>query len=105
MTELKIIRTDAEQGLAAAFAAARGALPGADGVRTLRERAFETFEAGGLPHRRIELLGRSLQQEVEFTLCSSKTHASEDTDPVAAVRARPGNIPGFLPGLGRNEAT
>ena len=54
MAELKVIRTNAEQGLAEAFAGARAKLPGAGAVKSLRESAFHTFEAKGLPHRRVE---------------------------------------------------
>ena len=54
MAELKVIRTNAEQGLADAFAGARANLPGAGAVKSLREHAFHTFESKGLPHRRVE---------------------------------------------------
>ena len=47
-------RTDAEVALADAFGIARTRLPGAEGVRHLREAAFGTFAAAGLPHRRVE---------------------------------------------------
>lgn len=45
------MKTPAEQALSAAYASARGRLPG---VSALREQAFSTFEARGLPHRRVE---------------------------------------------------
>lgn len=48
------MKTSAEQALSAAYIAARGALPGKGAVATLREQAFERFEARGLPHRRVE---------------------------------------------------
>jgi Fe-S cluster assembly protein SufD len=54
MAELKVIKTAAEEGLAEAFAGARATLPGAASVKSLRESAFRTFEAKGLPHRRVE---------------------------------------------------
>src|SRR5262245_11947137 len=54
MAELKVIKTAAEQGRAEAFAGARAQLPGAAAVKSLRESAFRTFEARGLPHRRVE---------------------------------------------------
>jgi Fe-S cluster assembly protein SufD len=54
MAELKVIKTAAEEGLAEAFAGARASLPGAAAVKSLRESAFRTFEAKGLPHRRVE---------------------------------------------------
>jgi Fe-S cluster assembly protein SufD len=51
--EITPIKTAAESGLAAAFAALRGRLP--DGaVAARREAAFRRFEAQGLPHRRVE---------------------------------------------------
>jgi Fe-S cluster assembly protein SufD len=53
MAEIRQIKTAAEQGLADAFAAARGRLPGAT-IAGMREAAFESFEASGLPHRRVE---------------------------------------------------
>ncbi len=52
--ELRQVKTAAEQGLADAFAAARGSLPGAAAVAALREAAFGRFVAKGLPHRRVE---------------------------------------------------
>ncbi len=51
--EIRQIKTAAEQGLAEAFAAAKAKLPGPD-IAGMREAAFETFEAKGLPHRRVE---------------------------------------------------
>lgn len=52
--DVRAMKTPAEQALSAAFAAARGALPGKGVVGTLREDAFRRFDASGLPHRRIE---------------------------------------------------
>jgi Fe-S cluster assembly protein SufD len=52
--EVSAIKTPAEQGLALAYADARGTLPGTSAVGALREDAFHKFEAGGLPHRRVE---------------------------------------------------
>src|SRR6478736_15479 len=52
--EIRPIKTAAETALAASFAAAKGALPGAPAVATLREDAFRRFDAAGLPHRRVE---------------------------------------------------
>jgi Fe-S cluster assembly protein SufD len=49
--EVRPIKTAAETALAASFAEARRRLPG---VADLREAAFQRFEAGGLPHRRVE---------------------------------------------------
>ena len=52
--EVRNAKTPAEQTLSAAFAAARGTLPGKGAVAKLREAAFERFDATGLPHRRVE---------------------------------------------------
>jgi Fe-S cluster assembly protein SufD len=48
------MKTAAETGLAAHFAAAKGALPGAADVTAMREEAFGRFEGQGLPSRRVE---------------------------------------------------
>jgi Fe-S cluster assembly protein SufD len=50
--EVRAIKTVAEQGLAAAYKAARDTLPGK--VVTLRDEAFKRFDARGLPNRRVE---------------------------------------------------
>jgi Fe-S cluster assembly protein SufD len=50
--DVRTIKTAAEQGLAAAYAAARDKLPGK--VMALRDDAFKRFDARGLPHRRVE---------------------------------------------------
>src|SRR5437016_13915680 len=52
--EIHPIKTAAESALAASFALARRALPGAPAVAALRADAFRRFESDGLPHRRIE---------------------------------------------------
>jgi Fe-S cluster assembly protein SufD len=52
--EVRPMKTAAEQALVAAFAAARGTLPGKGAVAALREDAFQRFDARGLPHRRVE---------------------------------------------------
>jgi Fe-S cluster assembly protein SufD len=52
--EIHPIKTAAETALAANFALAKRALPGAAAVAALREDAFKRFEADGLPHRRVE---------------------------------------------------
>jgi Fe-S cluster assembly protein SufD len=52
--EMRPIKTAAETALAANFAAAKSALPGAGGVAALRDAAFRRFDAQGLPHRRVE---------------------------------------------------
>jgi Fe-S cluster assembly protein SufD len=48
------LRTPAEAALAETYGAVKGALPGSDDVRLLREDAFGLFAAAGLPNRRIE---------------------------------------------------
>src|SRR6516165_2122845 len=52
--ELRPMKTAAETGLAAHFAAAKGALPGAADVTAMREEAFGRFEGQGLPSLRVE---------------------------------------------------
>ena len=52
--EIRQIKTAAEQGLADAFSSVKAKLPGAAAVAAMREKAFATFEARGLPHRRVE---------------------------------------------------
>lgn len=49
-----MIKTKAEQGLAADFAARARDLPGSAAIGRLREEAMAAFERSGLPHRRIE---------------------------------------------------
>jgi Fe-S cluster assembly protein SufD len=52
--EIRPIKTAAESTLCASFAAAKGALPGAQAVAAMREEAFRRFERQGLPSRRVE---------------------------------------------------
>ena len=52
--EVRAMKTPAEQALSAAFASARGRLPGKGAVAALREDAFRQFDRQGLPHRRVE---------------------------------------------------
>ena len=52
--DVRNLKTDAEQALSAAYAAARGSLPGKGALAALREDAFRKFDASGLPHRRVE---------------------------------------------------
>jgi Fe-S cluster assembly protein SufD len=52
--EVRAMKTNAELALAEAFAAAKRKLPGDGRMLALREAAFDQFDAGGLPHRRIE---------------------------------------------------
>ncbi len=54
MNEQVNIRSTVEDALAAAFADARAALPGGPATRAWRDAAFASFDASGLPHRRIE---------------------------------------------------
>ncbi len=52
--EVRAIKTPAEQALGAAFAKARGTLPGKGAIAAMREDAFRQFDTRGLPHRRVE---------------------------------------------------
>src|SRR5690606_10265414 len=49
-----ILRTEAEDTLLSAFAAAAGRLPGDARIAERRAAALEHFRRSGLPHRRIE---------------------------------------------------
>ena len=53
-SDVRPMKTPAEQALSAAFTAARGTLPGKGAVTALRDDAFRKFDASGLPHRRVE---------------------------------------------------
>jgi Fe-S cluster assembly protein SufD len=52
--EVRTMKTPAEQALSAAYEGARAKLPGKGGIASLRDGAFQRFEAQGLPHRRVE---------------------------------------------------
>ena len=52
--EVRAMKTPAEQALSAAFAKARGTLPGKGAIAAMREDAFSQFDTRGLPHRRVE---------------------------------------------------
>src|SRR5215208_4525014 len=52
--EVKPLKTAAELSLANTFAAVKDKLPGVGPVAALRDSAFRSFDARGLPHRRIE---------------------------------------------------
>ena len=52
--EVRAIKTPAEQALGAAFAKARGTLPGKGTIAAMRADAFNQFDTRGLPHRRVE---------------------------------------------------
>ena len=47
MTDLKVIKTDAETALAQAYSEARDRLPGDDAVASQREAAFALFAKEG----------------------------------------------------------
>src|SRR6476620_5209498 len=51
--EVRSIKTPAEQALGAAFAKARGTLPGKGAIAAMRADAFQQFATRGLPHRRV----------------------------------------------------
>ncbi len=52
--EVRAIKTPAEQALSAAYTSVRDRLPGKGAVAALRDDAFRSFDARGLPHRRVE---------------------------------------------------
>jgi Fe-S cluster assembly protein SufD len=53
-TNVRTMKTAAEQALADTFAGAQRTLPGKGAVAALRADAFQRFETAGLPHRRVE---------------------------------------------------
>ena len=54
MARIELMKTAAETALAEAFGAVKDSLPGSSAIRSLREAAFDAFDAKGLPHRRVE---------------------------------------------------
>ena len=54
MTELSVVRSDAEDAYLNQFDAAKDALPGSGWSAKLREDAIARFRETGLPHRRVE---------------------------------------------------
>jgi Fe-S cluster assembly protein SufD len=95
--DVRITKTPAEQALSAAFAAARGTLPGKGAVAALREGAFRHFDTRGLPHRRVE----------EWKYTDLRT-LMRDLYPVAlppdaAARARAKNAGKLLAGVERRR--
>jgi Fe-S cluster assembly protein SufD len=91
--DIRNIKTPAEQALSAAYAGARGKLPG---VPELREQAFKQFEARGLPHRRVEewkytdlrALMRDLPPLAEAPDAAAKARAKNAGAILAGVDAR-----------------
>jgi Fe-S cluster assembly protein SufD len=94
--EIHPIKTAAETALAANFAAARCALPGARAVAALREDAFKRFETDGLPHRRIEewkytdlrALMRDAKPLAAAPSAAAKAHAKVAGGTLASIEAR-----------------
>jgi Fe-S cluster assembly protein SufD len=90
------IKTAAETALAASFAAARRALPGAASVAALREDAFRRFESEGLPHRRVEewkytdlrALMREARPLADAPDATTKARAERALTALAAIEAR-----------------
>lgn len=77
-----IIKTKAEQALAADFAAKVRALPGTAATATERVEAMAAFERGGLPHRRIEAWKYT---DLRAMLKQFAPIANEDQEPVASA--------------------
>jgi Fe-S cluster assembly protein SufD len=92
--EIKPLKTAAEQGIAANFAAAKSHLPGGQDIARLREGAFQTFVESGLPHRRIEEWKytdlRALMREAAPLAAGGKLSADEarKSDPLGDVTLR-----------------
>jgi Fe-S cluster assembly protein SufD len=95
--ELRPVKTEAEQALSAAYAAARPTLPGKGDVAKLREDAFRRFEARGLPHRRVE--------EWKYTDLRALLRTAYPLAPApdAAAHARVRNAGGMLSGVDRRR--
>ncbi|MFL6832911.1 MAG: Fe-S cluster assembly protein SufD, partial [Xanthobacteraceae bacterium] len=94
--EILPIKTAAETALAASFATAKRALPGAGSVAALREDAFRRFESEGLPHRRVEEWKytdlRALMREARPLAsppdAAAKTRAERALATLVAIEAR-----------------
>ena len=94
--EVRPIKTAAETALAAIFAMAKRALPGAPSVAALREEAFRRFESEGLPHRRVEewkytdlhALMRDAKPLAGVPDAAAKARAKQAMDMLAAIEAR-----------------
>ncbi|MBI3702387.1 MAG: Fe-S cluster assembly protein SufD [Rhizobiales bacterium] len=95
--ELRPVKTEAEQALSAAYAAARATLPGKGDVAKLREDAFRRFETRGLPHRRVE--------EWKYTDLRALLRTAYPLAPApdAAAHARVRNAGGILSGVDRRR--
>jgi Fe-S cluster assembly protein SufD len=90
--EIKPLKTSAEQGIAANFAAAKSQLPGGPDIARLREGAFQTFAESGLPHRRIEEWKytdlRALMRDAVPLATPSAASAVKGQDPLGEVILR-----------------
>jgi Fe-S cluster assembly protein SufD len=94
--EIRPIKTAAETALAASFATAKRALPGAAAVAALREDAFQRFETEGLPHRRVEewkytdlrALMREARPLASAPDAAAKARAGDVLATLAAIEAR-----------------
>jgi Fe-S cluster assembly protein SufD len=92
-SDVRPMKTPAEQALSAAFTAARGTLPGKGAVTALRDDAFRKFDASGLPHRRVE---EWKYTDLRALMRDLKPLASP---PDAAARARANNAGKLLGGV------
>ncbi|MCX5515218.1 Fe-S cluster assembly protein SufD [Kaistia algarum] len=91
--EPRILRTQAEETLAAEFTAAKLRLPGNAAIAEARDAAFAAFQRVGLPHRRVEAWHytnlRGLMQAVRPLAGPTSSSAVELTDPLPGFdRAR-----------------
>ena len=79
MAQVSVLKTEAEQRIAAEWASAKARLPG---PTSLREAAFRRFEAAGLPHRRVEEWKytdlRTLMREAK-PLAAAPDHAARES--------------------------
>jgi Fe-S cluster assembly protein SufD len=91
--EIKPIKTAAELALAAQYEAAKKRLPGGPEAARLREQAFESFAAEGLPHRRIEEwkytdLRNILREALPLAVAPAQIKSLAASDPLRDVKAR-----------------
>ena len=85
-------KTPAEAAIAARYPVEKPALPGTAAVTALRDRAFGTVDADGLPHRRVE--------EWRYT----DLKANLKTVPVAAGAADPAAVAAARPAIEGDKA-
>jgi len=97
--EIKPMKTAAEAALAEAFAAVRATLPGDRRIAERRSAAFQSFDARGLPHRRVE---EWKYTDLRALIREAKPLASA---PDAQAKQRAKDAGGLLAGIGARRIT